>query len=792
MKHKDEVFVRFLEWKALVENSTGRKLKALRTDNGGEYTSKEFETYLKQNGIRHERTVPKTPEQNGVAERMNRTIVETARCMLAEAKLPRKFWAEAVSTAVYLRNRSPVTAVSGMTPFEALTGDKPCVDILRVFGCLAYVHVPKDKRRKFDSKSKRCILLGYGSETKAYQLYEKIRGRIIYSQDVIFDESKCGIEEEQIVNETPGEVVHENPYSEEEPEIKDEEPVIKDDEPVSEDDEPVSEDDEPVIEDMQERPVRQRRPPDRYGEWVTLTRTSTEPTSVKEVMKSPNKEKWEDAMKDELKSLQKNDVWELVKLPNGRKTVGTKWVFKEKIGADGSIERYKARLVAQGYSQQCGLDYDETFSPVVRTESVRALIALAAKNNMILHQLDVTTALLNGTLDKEIYMKQPEGFEIKGKEHLVCKLRKSIYGLKQASRCWNTALHAHLCTTGFCQSDNDPCIYVSEDGMVTLAVYVDDIILGTCSEKRMKEVKQAIGQKFITRDMGELEYFLGVAVNQNKKSGAVWIGQPVYTRKAIEKFNMSEAKPVATPVDSSVKLTKAEEDSETIDQGLYQSAVGCLLYLSTWKRPDIAFAVSNVAKFCSNPSKEHWTAVKWILRYLVGTVDYGLCYKSGSQSDECVGYSDSDWAGDINDRKSTSGYLFQLNGTAISWRSKKQSCVALSTAEAEYMALASAAQEAIWIQQVLSDMTSEPTKPVHINEDNQSAISMTKNPQYHGRAKHISIKYHFVREQVENAVVILKYCPSENMLADMFTKGLNRDRFCKLREMIGVQECVIT
>ena len=306
LKHKDEVFARFLEWKALVENSTGRKLKALRTDNGGEYTSKEFETYLKQNGIRHERTVHKTPEQNGVAERMNRTIVETARCMLAEAKLPRKFWAEAVSTAVYLRNRSPTAAVNGMTPFEALTGDKPCVGILRVFGCLAYVHVPKDERRKFDSKSKRCILLGYGSETKAYRLYEKIRGRIIYSRDVIFDESKCGIEEERIVNETPGEVVHENPYIEEEPEIKDEEPVIEDDEPVSEDDEPVCEDDEPVIEDTPERPVRQRRPPDRYGEWVTLTRTSTEPTSVKEVMKSPNREKWEDAMKDELKSLQKN------------------------------------------------------------------------------------------------------------------------------------------------------------------------------------------------------------------------------------------------------------------------------------------------------------------------------------------------------------------------------------------------------------------------------------------------------------------------------------------------------
>jgi len=211
---------------------------------------------------------------------------------------------------------------------------------------------------------------------------------------------------------------------------------------------------------------------------------------------------------------------------------------------------------------------------------------------------------------------------------------------------------------------------------------------------------------------------------------------------------MEDAKPATTPVNTSVKLTKADEDCETFDQGLYQSAVGSLLYLSTWTRPDITYAVSNVAKFCANPTKEHWTAVKRILRYLNGTLDFGLLYDKENES-ECIGYSDADWAGDLNDRRSTSGYLFQMCGTAVSWRSKKQTRVALSTAEAENMALASAAQEAIWMRQLVGELNNKPTGPIIIYEDNQSAICMSKNPQFHGRAKHIGIKYHFIREQVE-------------------------------------------
>lgn len=254
----------------------------------------------------------------------------------------------------------------------------------------------------------------------------------------------------------------------------------------------------------------------------------------------------------------------------------------------------------------------------------------------------------------------------------------------------------------------------------------------------------------------------------------------------MQKFSMESAKAVSTPVDTSSQLVKATETSnDDTDQVQYQSAVGSLLYLSTRTRPDITY-VSSVARFCAQPTQQHWVAVKRIMRYLKGTVHYGLLYTKKPLTDLCIGYSDVDWAGDINDRKSTSGYMFQIGGTAVSWRSKKQTCVALSTAEAEYMALASAAQEAIWIRQLIADLKGEQIGPIMLLEDNQAAICMAKNPQFHGRAKHVDIKYHFVREKVCSGVVELKYCPTAEMIADMLTKGLSQDKFVKLRLMVGV------
>ena len=348
--------------------------------------------------------------------------------MLADARLPHRFWAEALSTAVYLRNRSPTTAVEGKTPFEAWTEQKPNVGHLRVFGCAAYAHVAKDERQKLDAKSRKCVLLGYGTERKGYRLYDPRRERVFYSRDVVFDESSCGIEKEQRAPERSSERYVELDFHDDEKHVADKEHTTE-------------EGAEPVV----RRSNQEKEAPDYYGDWATVTNAElTEPTTVKDALSSPDKAKWMSAMEKEIESLRKTDVWELVDLPNGRKAVGSKWVFKIKTDAEGSVERLKARLVAQGFSQKPGIDYDETFSPVPRFESVRTVIALAVQNNLKLHQIDVTNAFLNDDLRDEVYMKQPEGFVVKGQEHLVCKLKRSIYGLKQSSRCWDSVLDQHL------------------------------------------------------------------------------------------------------------------------------------------------------------------------------------------------------------------------------------------------------------------------------------------------------------------------------------------------------------
>ena len=772
LKYKDEVFDGFLEWKALIEKSSGLKLKAIRTDNGGEYTSKKFESYLKSEGIRHERTVPKTPEQNGVAERLNRTLVEMVRSMLIDANLSHKFWAEALSTAAYLKNRSPSRGLEGITPVEALTKRKPKVDHLRIFGCDAYVHIPKDERNKLDSKAKKTIFMGYGNETKGYRLYDPQRGKIFYSRDVKFNETKREFEQasSDIEQETNHQVILDF-------ESNDDGEIGSDHQEA-----PPTTPEEPTL----RRSSREKRPPEYYGIRVNIVdEKPKEPLTVDDAFASADREKWQDAMEKEMKSLNDNEVWELVELPEGRKAVGSKWVYKVKTDANGSIERYKARLVAQGFSQKYGTDYDETFCPVVRLESFRTIVALAVQYGLKVHQIDVTTAFLNGELKEVVYMRQPQGFIAKGQEHLVCKLKKSIYGLKQSPRCWNTALHNQLTMMEFVQADSDPCVYRASGGEVFfMGVYVDDIILAGESEKRMKEVKDTLTNKFDIKDMGELHYFLGMKI-QLDKTGDIWIGQPAYAESLLQKFGMSEAKPVSTPVDTSIKFIQATEDEKCIDQQVYQSAIGSLLYLSVATRPDITFAVSNMARFSSKPTTQHWTGVKRIMRYLQGTINHGILYTKLS-SRECIGFSDADWAGDLDNRRSTSGYLFQISGGPVSWRSKKQSSVALSTAEAEYVALASSAQEAVWMRQLTTELGSAPTDATTIFEDNQSAISMASNPQFHGRAKHISIKYHFIREKVSDGMVKLRYCPTTEMIADMLTKGLSKEQLAKLRHIAGI------
>ncbi len=609
LKKKSEVFEKFKQFQQVSERETGQKIKVLRTDNGGEYMSRQFEQDLQNKGIQRQLTVPKTPEQNGVAERLNRMLVEKVRAMLADSMMPKKFWAEALSTAVYLTNRSP-TATLKTTPFEAYYGRQPVVTHLKVFGCAAYAHIPKDERKKLDSKAKKSWFVGYSTCSKGYRLYDVDRDRIFLSRDVIFNEAES-------YNESP------STRNQKEPHLKKVAINVSGEEPPQPVEQPQIHEAPPQV--QVRRSGRERRAPDWYGDWVmTASSEDSEPKTMAEAFRASDGKLWKEAAQKEYDSLLENETWDLVPLPKGRKTVDCKWVFKVKRNADGSVERYKARLVAKGFTQKFGVDYDETFSPVVRFESVRTIVALAAHMGMKLHQMDVTTAFLNGTLNEEIYMKQPEGFVVN--ENQVCKLKKSLYGLKQSPRCWNEALHKELCALNYNQSDSDPCIYVkkTQTSLVFLAVYVDDIILASKSDNELQHLKKELAERFKMRDLGPLHYFLGVKVEQ--KESSILLQQEKYIEKMLEKYEMKDANPVATPMDPNVKMAKSTTESNLANQQLYQSAVGSLLYVAIATRPDVSAAVSQVAKFCSAPSTEHWTAVKRIFRYLKGTKQLGLVY----------------------------------------------------------------------------------------------------------------------------------------------------------------------
>ena len=777
LKQKSDVFHTFKIWKAMVENMYQSKIKVIRSDNGGEYVSKEFENFLQNEGIVHQTSIPKTPQQNGVSERKNRSLIEKVRCMISDSGLPKTFWAEALNTANHVINRSPSAAIDNMTPYEKLNNVKPKVDYFRVFGSECFAHVPKDERSKLDPKSRKCIFIGYSSVKKGYKLYDQQNMKVIFSRDVIMNETKTnGNFNENL--ELKDHELHEsgipisNFESDHESELSENIPDVFED----------------AIDDVEHRQsTRVSRPVDRYGDWCYSTVSmADEPKSVQEAINGPESAQWIAAMESEISSMKINDVWDLVDPMPDRKVIKSKWVFKRKINVDGAVS-YKARLVAQGFNQQPGLDYTETFSPVVSFDSIRTIFAISAKNDFKLHHMDVSSAFLNGNLKENILMSQPEYFVEDGNEHKVCKLKKAIYGLKQSSKCWHDSFSKFLKNLGFQQSDSDSCIFIAKSGNeieCIIALYVDDLLISCRSDSFLKNLKSKLMKNYRMKDLGEVKQFLGVNVEQNENE--IFIHQSNFVQNLLQKFQFENCKPMATPVDVSNKLKISTEDDKLFDVELFQKAVGSLLYLSTKTRPDISYAVNSVAKYCVKPNINHWCAVKRIFRYLKGTINLGISYERNKIKD-CSGYSDADWAGDNSDRKSTSGYCFSLNSGLISWRSNKQSCVALSTAEAELVALSSAAQEAVWLQKLLIELNYADEKPILLFEDNQSTICLAKSNKSHSKSKHMDIKYNFVKDMVNKNKVLLEYCPSSEMLADIFTKGLPSERFSRLRLLLGMK-----
>lgn len=490
------------------------------------------------------------------------------------------------------------------------------------------------------------------------------------------------------------------------------------------------------------------------------------PHNVQEALKHPG---WQAAMKDEMQALWQNHTWQLVSLPPGGKTVGCRWVFTVKYNPDGTIERLKARLVAKGYTQQYGVDYTETFSPVAKLTSIRVLISIASSCSWPLHQLDVKNAFLNGDLTEVVYMQQPPGFERKG-ENLVCSLKKSLYGLKQSPRAWFEKFGKVVCSYGFSRSKADHSLFTKKGnrGIVVLLVYVDDIIVTGSDSQGIAEIKQQLSQAFHTKDLGPLRYFLGIEVARNKDD--IFLSQRKYILDILTETGMLGCRPSDTPMDPNIKLSAFTTDPPFTNPGQYRKLVGKLIYLSV-TRPDIAYAVSRVSQFMQAPTITHWEAAIRILRYLKKAPGQGLLFKPGD-SLTLRGYSDADWAGSVDDRRSTSGYFVFLGGNLVSWKSKKQSVVALSSAEAEYRAIGHLVSEILWLRSLLRDLDIHISSPTPLHCDNQSAIYITENPVFHERTKHIEITCHFVRDEWVKKVISFSHVRSTEQLADILTKAL--------------------
>lgn len=548
----------------------------------------------------------------------------------------------------------------------------------------------------------------------------------------------------------------------------------------------------PVTDHWVRRSTRVVNTPDRYVpslDYVMLTDRG-EPSCYKEAMQRTDSKKWYKAMLSEMESLEKNHTWDLVVLPKGHKALPCKWVYKKKHMTDAS-SKYKARLVAKGYKQKHGVDFDEIFSPVMKLTALRIVLALVAYEDMELLQMDVKTAFLHGDLQEIIYMMQPEGFEVEGKENEVCTLLKSLYGLKQSPRAWYQKFNTFMRSQGYIRCNSDHCLFtkrVSDGSLLLLILYVDDMLIAGKNVKELNALKQSLHEHFATKDLGNASHILGMRISRDRDKGFLYLSQKNYVMKVLQRFNMDGGKVIGTPLPPYLKLSaddcpKSDDMRAEMAKIPYASAVGSLMYAMVATRPDIAFAVGVVSRYMSNPGKKHWDAVKCILRYLKGTKDLCICF--GKSCKSVFGFTNADFAGHPDCRKSTLGYVFTFTGGTVSWISRLQKCVALSTTEAEYVAATEACKEALWLMRLVEELGIEAKIPV-LHCDSQSAIMLARNPVFHAKTKHIEVKYHFIRSVLEDKAIELVKVHTDDNSADLLTKSLPAERFAYCRQLMGM------
>lgn len=912
LKTKDETFEIFKVWLAEVERESGNQLKLLRTDGGGEFIDGEFRTYLTERGIQFQLSCSNTPQQNGIAERINLTLWDMVRAMLSKFTTDKRLWADALMAASYIKNRIPHSAVK-LIPFTAWYGQKPVLNQLRVMFCLGYIHIQDTTaRKKLDDRAIPGVFAGYSTTKKAWRFYTTDLKKLHFTRDATFHESISGLTASLPIEPSLHLIDDENDDDNRSTATFQDEPAIAPATDLTPPPTPLvipatlpvpvstpitNTTPTPAAETATDRRLKrlqkqlaidmkpdggsryrvtelvvneQRDAEDVIGmvtqlrdlssydadvdqlsdfgaslnligsttnidiqpeqsgiiysvvcdgsitsqsitdsdSWEYLNTAyqqmdsvTSDPTSYKEAMSLPDASLWTAAIQEEMLAHHENGSFELIPpntVPSGANILTSRMVLKYKLGPTGNLERRKARLCIRGFTQKEGIDYVETFAPVVKYASVRIFLAIAALLCWTIVHMDVKTAFLNGWLKSSLYARQPEGAIVAGKEGWLMKLIRSIYGLKQSPRLWNEALDAALKGLGFKRLSSDQSVYIlhHEGLLYMLLVYVDDLLLGGKRGDFFNDLSAKVLKLFRSRDLGVATFFLGAQLNIDHTRRIITLCQTTYIKSLLERFNLSIIHPIETPCGPE-PLTHDmcptnPEQRKMMANIPYQQAVGCLLHLSVCSRHDISFAVGRVARFMVNPGIAHWNAVIRIFRYLKRTINYALLF-DGTCSTKLTAYADADWGGDTQGSKSTSGYMFFLFGAPISWRSSLQATVALSTTEAEYIALTDCMKEAIWISELLAELDIRTEVPeLYANpdlfDDNKSAIVLCQDPVFHPRTKHIRIRFHFIREEILNKTAVLRYIPSADNVADILTKGLNKVIHNRLLKKLGLYD----
>ncbi|KAH9679437.1 hypothetical protein KPL71_026134 [Citrus sinensis] len=647
---------------------------------------------------------------------------------------------EALKTAAYILNRVP-TKAAAKTPYELWMGRKPSLKHLHIWGCPAEARPYRPYDRKLDSKAVSSYFVGYAKRSRGFKFYDPSTrsifetGTATFFEDVEFG-GRNPIRNIVFEDEEGSTVAFDN--------VQVLIPVI---------DHEVNSDPQPS--DNVVQPQNQLEMIEHEDETGVM---EDDPINFHQAMQSSNSYKWIEAMNEEYKSMQDNKVWELISLPSGVKPIGCKWIFKTKRDSNGNVERYKERLVAKGFTQKEGIDYKETFSPVSTKDSFRTIMALVAHFDLELHQMDVKTAFLNGDIEEIIYMVQPENFVLGDSKKMVCKLTKSIYGLKQASRQWYFKFHQIIISYGFEANVIDECVYHKFSGSkhIFLVLYVDDILLATNDIGILHDTKSFLSKHFEMKDLGDASCVLGIEIHGDRSRGILGLSQRNYIDKVLKRFGMQNSKPCDTPVAKGDKFSlsqcpKTNLEIQEMEKISYSSAIGSLMYAQVCTCPDIAFIVRMLGRYLSNPGMDHWKAAKRVMRYLQRTKEYMLTYRRSDQL-EIIGYSDSDFVGCQDNRRSTSGYTYMLAGGAISWRSVKQTLVASSTMAAEFVACYEASNQGIWLCNFVIGLRilEGVERPLKIFCDNKSVVLYSNNNRSSIKSKHIDIKFLIVKERVQS------------------------------------------